>query len=80
MRLIKLWKVIYIARDINGAKSIEKLLREREIAVTLRRLEIAQDELDGNIEILVPQYEVEEAIHLVNEALLYQEELGEDLE
>jgi len=74
------WKVIYVARDINMAKNIEKLLKEKEIAVTLKKLEIAQDDLDGNVEVLVPQCEVEEALNLVNRTLLSHEEFDEERE
>ncbi|GAB4113702.1 MAG: hypothetical protein Kow00103_06140 [Candidatus Caldatribacteriota bacterium] len=73
-----MWKVIYIARDINIAKNIEKILKKGEIAVTLRKLERIEDELDGNVEILVPQFEAEEAIRLVNRALLTLEGIEED--
>ncbi len=75
-----MWKVIYIARNINIAKNIEKVLKKGEIAVTLRKVDIIEDGLDGNVEILVPQFEAEEAIHLVNRTLLTLEGIEEDYE
>ena len=51
-----MWKVIYIANDILLARNLEKILKEKGIVTILNRLEVGKDELNGNVEILVPQY------------------------
>lgn len=70
-----MWKVIYVAKDISLAKNIEKILKEKGIVTILNQLEMAQDELKGNVEILVPKCEVQEAIDVVSQALLHNDSL-----
>ena len=66
-----MWKVIYIAKDILFAKNLEKVLKENGIATILNLLEVGKDELNGNVEILVPKCETQEAVDLINQALIY---------
>ena len=66
-----MWKVIYIAKDILFAKNLEKVLKENGIATILNQLEVGKDELNGNVEILVPKCETQEAVDLINQALIY---------
>ena len=73
-----MWKVIYIAKDILLARNLEKILKENGIATTLNQLEVGKDELNGNVEILVPKYETQEAVDLISQALIYDDNLRED--
>ena len=73
-----MWKVIYIAKDILLARNLEKILKENGIATTLNQLEVGKDELNGNVEILVPKYETQEAVDLISQALIYDGDLIED--
>ncbi len=73
-----MWKVIYIAKDILFARNIEKILKEKGIATILNKLEVGEDELNGNVEILVPRCETQEAVDLVNQALIYTDNLLDD--
>jgi len=66
-----MWKVIYIAKDILFAKNLEKVLKENGIATILNLLEVGKDELNGNVEILVPKCETQEAVDLINQVLIY---------
>ena len=66
-----MWKVIYIAKDILFAKNLEKVLKENRIATILNQLEVSKDELNGNVEILVPKCETQEAVDLINQVLIY---------
>jgi len=66
-----MWKVIYIAKDILFAKNLEKVLKENGIATILNQLEVSKDELNGNVEILVPKCETQEAVDLINQVLIY---------
>ena len=66
-----MWKVIYIAKDILFAKNLEKVLKENGIATILNQLEVDKDELNGNVEILVPKCETQEAVDLINQVLIY---------
>jgi len=75
-----MWKVIYIAKDISLAKNIEKILKEKGIEAILNQLEITCGELNGNVEVLVPKCEVQEAIDIVSQALLYDDSLLDDAE
>ncbi len=70
-----MWKVIYVAKDISLAKSLEKVLKDKCIITILNQLEMNQDELNGNVEILVPKCEAQEAIDMINQALLYDNNL-----
>ncbi len=73
-----MWKVIYVAKDISLAKNIKKILKERGIETILNQLEMTQDELNGNVEILVPKCEVQEAIDVISQFLLYDDSLLDD--
>jgi len=73
-----MWKVIYITKDILFARNIEKILKEKGIATILNKLEVGKDELNGNVEILVPRCETQEAVDLINQALIYTDNLLDD--
>jgi hypothetical protein len=73
-----MWKVIYIAKDILLARNLEKILKEKGIATTLNQLEVRKDELNGNVEILVLKYETQEAVDLIGQALIYNDDLLDD--
>ncbi|GAG40632.1 unnamed protein product [marine sediment metagenome] len=75
-----MWKVIYIAKDILLAQNLEKILKERGIATILNQLEVEKDDLNGNIEILVPKCETQEAVDLINQSLIYDDDLLDDIE
>ena len=75
-----MWKVIYIAKDILLAGSLEKILKEKGIATILNQLEVGKDELNGNVEILVPKCETQEAVDLISQALIYDDDLLDDIE
>jgi len=72
-----MWKVIYIARDILFAQNLEKILKENGIETILNQLEMRKDKLNGNVEILVPKCETKEAVDLINQALIYDDDLLE---
>ena len=74
-----MWKVIYIANDILLARSLEKILKEKGIATILNQLEVGKDELNGNVEILVPKCETQEAVDLINQSLIYDDDLLDDI-
>jgi len=74
-----MWKVIYIANDILLARSLEKILKEKGIAAILNQLEVGKDELNGNVEILVPKCETQEAVDLINQFLIYDDDLLDDI-
>ena len=65
-----MWKTIYIASDITLANRLKQTLRKKGIKATLNKLEVKQEELNGNIEILVLQSEAKEAFYFINEALI----------
>lgn len=73
-----MWKVIYIANDILFARNLEKILKENGIATILNQLEVGKDELNGNVEILVSKCEILEAVDLINQALIYNDNLLDD--
>jgi len=73
-----MWKVIYIAKDILLARNLEKILKENGIDTILNQLEVGKDELNGNVEILVPKCETQEAVDLISQALIYDGDLIED--
>ncbi|MBE3127636.1 MAG: hypothetical protein IMZ56_05030, partial [Candidatus Atribacteria bacterium] len=70
-----MWKVIYIAKDILLARNLEKILKEKGIVTFLNQLEMGKDELNGNVEILVPKCETREAVDLINQVLIYYDDL-----
>jgi len=45
----KMWKVIYIAKDILFAKNLEKILKENGIETVLNQLQVRKDELNAYI-------------------------------
>ncbi len=73
-----MWKVIYIAKDILLARNLEKILKEKGIATILNQLEVGKDELNGNVEILVSRRETQEAVDLISQALIYDDDLLDD--
>jgi hypothetical protein len=73
-----MWKVIYIAKDILFAKNLEKILKKNGIETILNQLQVREDELNGNVEILVPKYETQEAVDLISQALIYDNDLLDD--
>ena len=75
-----MWKVIYIAKDILLARNLEKILKEKGIATILNQLEVGKDELNGNVEILVPKCETQEAVDLISQALIYDDDLLDDID
>jgi hypothetical protein len=75
-----MWKVIYIAKDILLARNLEKILKEKGIATILNQLEVGKDELNGNVEVLVPKCEIQEAVDLINQSLIYDDDLLDDIE
>ena len=75
-----MWKVIYIAKDILLARNLEKILKEKGIVTILNQLEVGKDELNGNVEILVPKCETQEAVDLINQTLIYNDDLLDDID
>jgi glucan phosphoethanolaminetransferase (alkaline phosphatase superfamily) len=75
-----MWKVIYIAQDILSAKNLVKVLKNQGIATILNQLEMNKDELRGNVEILVPKCEAREAVNKINQALVYDNNLLDDID
>jgi len=75
-----MWKVIYIAKDILLARNLEKILKEKGIATILNQLDVEKDELNGNVEILVPKRETQEAVDLINQVLIYNDDLLDDID
>ena len=75
-----MWKVIYIAKDILLARNLEKILKEKGIITFLNQLEMGKDELNGNVEILVPKCETREAVDLINQVLIYYDDLLDDID
>ena len=73
-----MWKVIYIAKDILLARNLEKKLKEKGIVTILNHLEVGKDELNGNVEMLVPKCETQEAVDLINQSLIYDDDLLDD--
>jgi methylase of polypeptide subunit release factors len=73
-----MWKVIYIAKDILLARTLEKILKEKGIATILNQLEVGKDELNGNVEILVPRCETQEAVDLISQSLIFDDNLLDD--
>ena len=75
-----MWKVIYIAQDIISAKNLEKILKNQGIITILNQLEMNKDELSGNVEILVPKCEAREAVNKINQALIYDNNLLDNID
>ncbi|MBU4350436.1 hypothetical protein KJ599_08965 [bacterium] len=75
-----MWKVIYIAKDILLARNLEKKLKEKGIVAILNQLEVGKDELNGNVEMLVPKCETQEAVDLINQSLIYDDNLLDDID
>ncbi len=73
-----MWKVIYVAKDILLASNLEKILKEKGIATILIQLEAGKDDLNENVEILVPKCETQEAVDLISQALIYDDNLLDD--
>jgi hypothetical protein len=74
-----MWKVIYIAKDISLAINLEKILKSKGIITILNQLEISEDELNGNVEILVLNWEAQEAMDIINQAIIYNNNLLDDI-
>ena len=75
-----MWKVIYVAKDILVASNLEKILKEKGIATILNQLEAGKDDLNENVEILVPKCETQEAVDLISQALIYDDNLLNDID
>jgi len=75
-----MWKVIYVAKDILLASNLEKILKEKGIATILNQLEAGKDDLNENVEILVPKCETQEAVDLISQAMIYDDDLLNDIE
>ncbi|MCJ7790486.1 MAG: glutamate decarboxylase [Candidatus Atribacteria bacterium] len=74
-----MWKVIYIAKDISLAINLEKILKNKGIITILNQLEISEDELNGNVEILVSNWEAQEAMDIINQNIIYDNNLLDDI-
>jgi hypothetical protein len=74
-----MWKVIYIAKDISLAINLEKILKSKGIITILSQLEISEDELNGNVEILVSNWEAQEAMDIINQTIIYDNNLLDDI-
>lgn len=74
-----MWKVIYIAKDISLAINLEKILKSKGIITILSQLEISEDELNGNVEILVSNWEAQEAMDIINQTIIYDNNLLNDI-
>jgi len=74
-----MWKVIYIAKDISLAINLEKILKNKGIITILNQLEISEDELNGNVEILVSNWEAQEAMDIINQTIIYDNNLLNDI-
>jgi len=70
-----MWKVIYVAKDILVASNLEKILKEKGIATILNQLDAGKDDLNENVEILVPKCETQEAVDLISQAMIYDDNL-----
>ena len=74
-----MWKVIYIAKDISFALNLEKILKNKGIITILNQLEISEDELNGNVEILVSNWEAQEAMDIINQTIICDNNLLGDI-
>jgi len=75
-----MWKTIYIASDITLANNLKKKLKKKGIKTILNILDMEKEELNGNVEILVPKYETQEAANLISQAIIYNDDLLDDAE
>ena len=75
-----MWKVVYVAKDILVASNLEKILKEKGIATILNQLDAGKDDLNENVEILVPKCETQEAVDLISQAMIYDDDLLNDIE
>jgi len=73
-----MWKVVYVAKDILVASNLEKILKEKGIATILYQLDAGKDDLNENVEILVPKCETQEAVNLISQAMIYNNDLVDD--
>ena len=76
--MFKMWKVVYVAKDILVASNLEKILKEKGIATILYQLDAGKDDLNENVEILVPKCETQEAVNLISQAMIYNNDLVDD--
>jgi len=74
-----MWKVIYIAKDISLAINLEKILKNKGMINILNQLEMSEDELNGNVEILVSNWEAQEAMDIINQTIIYDNNLLNDI-
>lgn len=65
-----MWKTIYIASDIVLANSLKNKLKKKGIKTILNILEMEKEELNGNVEILVLKSESVEALNLISEIII----------
>ena len=65
-----MWKTIYIASDITLANSLKNKLIKKGIKTILNILDMEKEELDGNVEILVLKSESIEALNLISEIII----------
>ena len=65
-----MWKTIYIASDITLANSLKNKLKKKGIKTILNILDMEKEELDGNVEILVLKSESVEALNLISEIII----------
>ena len=65
-----MWKTIYIASDITLANSLKNKLIKKGIKTILNILDMEKEELNGNVEILVLKSESIEALNLISEIII----------
>ena len=65
-----MWKTIYIASDITLANSLKNKLKKKGIKTILNILDMEKEELNGNVEILVLKSESVEALNLISEIII----------
>jgi uncharacterized protein YgbK (DUF1537 family) len=65
-----MWKTIYIASDITLANSLKNKLKKKGIKTILNILDMEKEELNGNVEILVLKSESIEALNLISEIII----------
>ena len=65
-----MWKTIYIASDIVLANSLKNKLKKKGIKTILNILDMEKEELNGNVEILVLKSESVEALNLISEIII----------
>ncbi len=65
-----MWKTIYIASDITLANSLKNKLIKKGIKTILNILDMEKEELNGNVEILVLKSESVEALNLISEIII----------